>query len=124
VGKAKISESQIQQGIVGLLSSLSRQNNFAFFSVPNERLLKGLTKKQAIIRIQHLKKMGMIPGCSDLVIVHKEIAYFVEVKTPTGKQSDNQHNFMIWVNACGCPYVIVRSPADMIRALKGWEIVR
>ena len=107
-----------------MLSGISRQHNFMFFSVPNENLMSNADRKAAAIRMNKLKGMGLVPGAADLVIVHRGVAHFCEVKTPTGKQSVNQSNFMRWANACGSPYIIVRSTSDVVRALKAWKIIR
>jgi hypothetical protein len=123
MGKAKLTESQIQRQIVSMLSGIARENQFMFFSIPNENLASKQDRKSAAIRMNKLKGMGLVPGASDLVVVHDGKAYFLEVKTPVGKQSENQKNFMLWAEASGSPYAIVRSHMDVIRALKAWGIV-
>lgn len=123
MGKAKLSESQIQRQIVSMLSGIARENRFMFFSIPNENLASKQDRKSAAIRMNKLKAMGLVPGAADLVIVHGGRVYFIEVKSATGKQSENQENFMLWAESCGSKYAIVRSHMDVIRALKAWGII-
>jgi len=67
--------------------------------------------------------MGLLPGAADLVLVHKGNAYFLEVKTPRGRPTDNQKAFAQAAFECGSRYVVVRSAREVARALKGWGIV-
>lgn len=52
------------------------------------------------------------PGGSDLVGVFRGRAVFVEIKTPTGRQSPEQRQFQQLVESKGGEYVIVRSIDD------------
>ena len=117
-------ESQIQRQIVQVLSAICNQNHFLFFSVPNEAMGRGKDRKSNAIRMNMLKTMGLTPGVSDLVIVHDGLAYFVEIKKPGGKQSENQKHFMRWAVAAQAHYSIVRCVDDMLRALAAWEIIK
>lgn len=74
-------------------------------------------------KINELKKMGMLPGCSDLCIVYNGKAYFLEVKTDKGKQSDAQILFMDNVLRAGCEYAVVRSVGDVEWVLKKWGVI-
>lgn len=115
-------ESVIQVSIVNYLSMICRQYGFLFFSVPNESITSGKTGKD-FGRAINLKKMGVLPGVSDLVIGHNGKMYCLEVKNENGKQSTRQKNFEQWCAECGIPYVLVRSVDDVHEALKEWGIV-
>ena len=126
MGKAKlpkVSEEQIQNAIVELLTLVQKRCQFLFFSVPNEALGRGRDRTQNAIRMARLKRMGLYPGAADLVLVHKGMAYFLEVKTASGKMSENQKGFAQRAFECGSRYVIVRSTREAARALKGWGIL-
>jgi len=116
-------ESVIQEVIVNFLSMICRQYGFLFFSVPNEATVKGKTGAD-FGRAINLKKMGVLPGVSDLVIGHRGKMYCLEVKNEKGRQSDNQKNFEAWCADCGIPYVLVRSIDDVQKTLKDWGIVK
>ncbi len=119
-----VSESDTQIAIVDLLSLLSRQHNFIFFSVPNESAMKARRKDKAIYAlINLLKKMGLIPGASDLVIGKAGRAYFLEVKRPGEKQTKNQIIFEAWVTAAGFEYEIATSVDETLSYLKTWGII-
>ncbi len=119
-----VRESDIQIAIVDLLSLLSRQHNFIFFSVPNESAMKAKKKDKSIYAlINLLKKMGLTPGASDLVIGKAGRAYFLEVKRPREKQTRNQSIFEAWVTAAGFEYEITTSPDETLSYLKTWGII-
>jgi hypothetical protein len=120
--RARVSEATIQQHIVATFSVLSRQHNFLFFHVPNEAAMKGRKGKSLYALIAHLKKMGLVPGVSDLIIGHEGRMYFMEVKTETGVMSENQRHFQDWAMRCRMPYAIVRSAENAVSALKTWGI--
>ena len=116
-------ESVIQESIVKYLSMICRQYEFLFFSVPNESITSGKTGKD-FGRAIALKKMGVLPGVSDLVLGHNGKMYCLEVKNEKGRQSDRQKNFENWCADCGIPYVLVRSVDDVHEALKEWGVVK
>lgn len=122
-------ETTLQIKIVELLSTLARQNNFIYFSVPNEAALKtaGLAKipkkaQYAIMMI--LKKMGLLPGISDLCIVKEGGKFYgMEVKTEKGMLSVSQRYFHGWCKDHKVPYTVVRSVDDVMRVLREWEVI-
>lgn len=58
---------------------------------------------------------GLPEGFPDLLILHKSIAYFVEVKTPTGKQRPDQKRFQEIVESRGFIYIIARCVEDVAK---------
>lgn len=54
------------------------------------------------------------PGGSDLVGVHRGRAVYVEIKTPTGRQSVEQKRFQQCVERHGGIYIILRSVDDAL----------
>lgn len=116
-------ESVIQESIVNFLSMICRQYGFLFFSVPNEATVRGVEGKD-FGRAINLKKMGVLPGVSDLIIGCRGKMYCLEVKNEKGKQSDRQKFFEAWCADCGIPYILVRSVDDVHEALKEWGIVK
>lgn len=57
--------------------------------------------------------MGLKPGVSDLIaFIPDRGVTFIEVKTPTGKQSAAQERFQARCKTYGVPYHIVRSVPD------------
>jgi len=119
-------ESIIQEQIANALSALSSRYGFVYFSVPNEGTLStGRTNDpKQFARLSILKKMGMRPGASDLVIGHQGRMYCLEVKNETGEQSTDQLLFEAWCLRAGVPYVIVRSVDDVMFWLREWGIMK
>mgnify|MGYP000613084598 CR=1 FL=1 len=70
-------------------------------------------KKQAI-----LVGMGVFRGFADLVVISGGRVAFLEVKSKTGTQSDNQFEFQQLVEAQGFTYALVRSVDDALDALR------
>lgn len=122
-------EQIIQTQIVDYMSTVSQSQNFMYFSVPNEGVMKaaGLAKvKKAIVAAMMaiMKKTGLIPGVSDLVLVKNGLAYFMEVKTEKGKQSKVQGIFERRALEVGAKYGIVRSLEEAVWTMQEWGIVR
>ncbi len=124
-------ETTIQQNICSAFSLLAGRPSspFVFFAVPNEGFLKAAgtgNLRQSLIcaLLTNLKKIGLLPGVSDLIVLHAGRAYCLEVKTETGRQSDSQRLFEAACIRCGVPYAIVRSVDDAIKKLKEWEVIR
>lgn len=124
-----MTESDIQTQIVCYLSSIAHKYKFMFFSVPNESLLQlaktlRIADKLTFALLAILKKMGMTPGVSDLVIASGGRMFCLEVKTTTGKQSPNQVLFESWCASCGVPYRLVRNMEEVAGCLIEWGVIR
>ena len=73
---------------------------------------------------RNLKAEGVTSGVSDLLLLVPKREYHglcVEVKTPVGRQSDNQKNWQRIIEAQGYRYEIVRS-LDQFAELVGWYL--
>ena len=123
MGKALESEADIQRRIVDFLSTICNKYSFMFFSVPNEALGRGKDRRSNAIRMNMLKSLGLVPGAADIVIVRKGRAFFVEVKGPGGRQTENQKNFELWCRRCGAPYAVVHSLTELTRTFSRWGVM-
>lgn len=99
-------ESQIQVAICQLL----QLHRIFFHSIPNELAGGG---KSAKIRMGQFISMGLKPGTADLCVWWPSGIGYVEVKTPTGRQSENQKHFQQRCKEYGVPYDLVRSVEDV-----------
>lgn len=70
------------------------------FSVPND-------SKNAVEQMRKIAT-GLYAGVSDLIMIHFGQVYFVELKTPIGKQSDKQKDFQLIVESQGFKYFLIR----------------
>jgi hypothetical protein len=94
-------EDRIQQEIIVWFRNIYRVGIIAH--VPNEN--------------QHrLINIGVLPGFADLIVLLPNArTLFIEVKTPTGKQSPRQAKFEAEVIALGFEYYVVRTLDEFIR---------
>jgi hypothetical protein len=82
---------------------------YVIFSVPNER-------KDKMERMR-MVGTGLMAGVSDLVVVMNwPITLYIEMKTETGTQSDEQKEFELTVTALGWKYYVCRS-LDQFKAI-------
>lgn len=122
-------ESTIQQQIIQRFSLLAAEYNFVYFAPMNEGVMMVLKMfnvpdSTCAKIVNWLKKMGFLPGTSDLIIFHNEKAYCMEVKTHTGEQSKSQKLFMKNVLKTGIDYAVVRSLDQAVECLRVWGIVK
>ncbi len=78
---------------------------------PNERKRLFHVNQKAKNKIEgnRMKAMGVVPGISDLIYLSKYGTIFIEMKTETGSQSDEQKEFEQIVTYLGYKYLICRS---------------
>lgn len=116
-------EGPLQKAIVHYLKL--QYPHSLLFSVPNELASKAgggksTVQRQKMIRnIQaNAKKMGMLPGMADLVMLAGGRFYAFEVKAKGNYQQDNQKAAQARVEANGGVYAVVRSSDDVRAVLK------
>ena len=102
-----MSEDSIQSEIIKYYRNYYQRLyvNCLIFSVPNG----GLRDKRTAML---MKATGLTPGASDLIVIYFGRLLFVECKTATGVQSDEQKAFAQRVQDCGFAYHLVRSLDD------------
>jgi len=117
-----LSEADIQIQVADLLRLHERARGFLFFAVSNEALGKARSGA-ALGRMARLKRMGLRSGVADLVIVKGGLAYFLEMKTAKGKQSEAQVEFEddAWRN--DAPYEVAHSFDEAVKILQSWAII-
>lgn len=63
--------------------------------------------------IRHHQSLGSLKGLSDLTAIKDGWTVYIEVKTLTGKLSEDQEKFRDNVIACGGTYVVARRVEDV-----------
>ena len=116
-------ETLLQIQIVEYLSLIAQKNDFIFFSIPNEGAMTGAGGKMPFALMTTLKKMGMLPGVPDLCIIKNGRAYFMEVKTQSGKISSQQMVIHEALYSKGVHCSVVRSLEDVKTILTVWSII-
>lgn len=110
-------EHQIQTGVVQLLAFTAKPGVF-WFHPANEG-------RRAPRSGAFLKRMGMLPGVSDLVIVLPGgKVCFLELKAPGGEIGLHQITFAERCEATGAPYAIARSTEEAHAILTKWGALR
>jgi hypothetical protein len=107
-------EARIQASIVEWIRTVAP--NVLVFHVPNG----GRRSKAEAAR---LKWTGVVAGVPDLCVIGPGgKALFLEVKTATGRLSDEQREIMGALGRLGSPFMTVTSIDDVRRAFSGWGI--
>jgi hypothetical protein len=114
----ELSEAAIQSQIRSYLACLSIDSiHFA-----NGAVLAG-DKVARAKQINKLKRAGMVPGASDLILFDRKVRRvgFLEVKRPGTYQSPQQKSFeQTATGVWGWPYAVCRSVEDTAEALHQW----
>lgn len=76
--------------------------NALIFAVPN-----GGSRNP--IEAKNLKAEGVLAGVADLQIITQNKTFFIEMKTPKGRQNENQKAFQSKVENLGFKYLICRT---------------
>ena len=107
-------EARIQASIVEWVRLVAP--GVLIFAVPNG----GLRSKAEAAR---LKWTGVVAGIPDLAVVSPPgRIHFLEVKTATGRLSDDQRAIMGALALLDAPFMTVTSIDDVRRAFAGWGI--
>jgi len=114
IHKAVVSHLR-QRGVPGLV----------FFHVPNGAKLGGKRNAKGFaIQGAIMKSLGVRAGVSDIIILHKGLAYALELKAPGGATTEAQDQFLTdWNNAGGIAFV-AEGLDRAIRILEGWGLLR
>ncbi len=87
-----------------------------FFCVPNGQ-------KRTAKQTAWLKEEGLLPGVSDMILLHRtsQYAYLcIENKTKTGRQEPEQKAFQQAVEKHGGKYIIIRSIDEFMTAIENY----
>ena len=113
------SEHQIQAAIVTGLRRAALPD-VVVAAVPN-----GGSRKGGFIEGARMKREGVTAGVLDLLILGPGgKVRFMEVKTPKGRLSPAQKDFMQIMDRAGIDYAVVRSVDEAMNKAKEWEILR
>ena len=113
-------EAELQAAMIEL-SGLILRPEVLIFAVPNERT--------SVVERAKLRRMGVMPGVADLVVVGQLDGWtasvaFLEVKTATGHQSKPQKKFERRCQRIGAPYAVVRSVDEFQTQLEKWGLTK
>ena len=108
-----MTEDQIQAKIILYFRNKYQMHGLAIIhSTPNGG-------SRNVLEAKKLKATGLTPGVADLTIkLPHSIFIDVEVKIPTGKQSQNQIKIESFLKNINCNYVVVYSLEDFINKVE------
>lgn len=103
-------EASLQASLVEELRLILPPNAFVF-AVPNGG-------SRNIVEAVNLKKQGVVAGVPDLIVIHAGRPIGLELKTRTGKLSDNQRITFHKLAAAGMRVEVIRSRDAAIAMLR------
>ena len=80
--------------------------------------IKDYLNLKGVFHWYNLQGIGAQHGIPDICALHKGVFYAIEVKTPTGKITDKQADFLVLVNRAGGVPVVARSLDDIMSIIK------
>lgn len=104
-------ESCIQQDCVSWFRW--QYSNYIIFAVPNGGSRNALESA-------NMKKEGVMPGVSDLIVIANGKILFVEMKAGKNTQQQSQKDFQHKVEDLGFKYILCRSLEEFISAIEEW----
>ncbi len=112
-----MSERQLHLAVADLIRTL-RVPRLIAFHPSNEGIRSPRTGA-------YLKKMMMLPGVPDFVIVPPGgRCHFLELKFGKGKLSPAQEEFKVAAISCPCPHSVVRTIEEAATVLHTWGAIR
>ena len=104
-------EDIVQKNICTFLDAALPPDSY-YCSIPNGSVLAGNPTRRAM-QMNKLKKTGLKLGAPDLFILARGRFFAIEVKSDTGKLSDNQRTTSDKIIEAGGGWCMVRSTADV-----------
>ena len=111
-----MNENQIQRSVIAHLKARASPGVFAFH-VPNGGYRKPV---EAAI----LKGLGVVSGTPDIFAIKAGHTFALELKTETGKLSDNQHAVLARLKECGATCAVAFGLDAALRQLEAWDILK
>ena len=110
-------EDGIQTEIIGLLD-VAAISGLIYFAVPN-----GGKRDRRTAEI--LKATGVKAGVGDICLCHGAFGtFFLEVKRPKGRMSQDQIDFRAGCDATNIPYAVAHSRDEAQDILASWGLLR
>lgn len=104
--------------------------DFIIAHIPNEN--EGGSAEQRKIRGSLRKKMGVMPGVADYIVLWDGGCGFIEVKTKKGlygaksdgRLSEEQEKFRDWCIENDIKWSLTRTPQEMVDTLIEWRLLK
>ena len=69
-----------------------------------------------------LAKMGVRGGFPDIIVLHRGMAFLIELKSRTGRPSPKQSEVMAQLERAGCPVGMARTVSQVAELLEKWNV--
>ena len=109
-------EQIVQKAIIAHLKARAAPGTF-YFSIPNGGW-------RSPIEAAIMKSTGTIAGVPDLCFIREGRAYFLELKSETGRASEQQLAAIAALNQAGAFACIASGLDAALRVLEGWGLLR
>jgi hypothetical protein len=117
-------EQTIQQAVFDHLRFRGKPG-IVFWHTPNGAFLGGKRNRRgASIQGAIMKKNGVRAGVSDVLIFHDAKLFALELKSPKGRPSEAQLEFIADVEAAGGFTCIAEGVDEAVKALESWQLLR
>jgi hypothetical protein len=71
-----------------------------------------------------LKRLGTLPGAADLLLWHNGNSFALEIKSPGGRPSEAQLEFMARFNDAGGHTAVAEGIDRALAVLEAWQLLR
>lgn len=107
IRKVKIDESTLHSQIIQWFAAQYGSKGM-LVHIPNENP-RGLNPLQAIKFNNSMKKLGRVKGFPDLLLLSRNGVAFIELKSTTGRLSDEQKDTLNRIESIGYKTAVIRS---------------
>jgi len=122
--KRRHAEDDLQRAVVLHLRARGVPG-LVFFHVPNGMRLGGKTNARGVpLQALRAKGLGVQPGVSDLILLHRGRFFALELKAPGGRPTEAQLEFASNVNAAGGLSCIASGLDAALLVLERWGLLR
>lgn len=117
-------EDQIQRTVVQHLNARGVPG-LVFWHTPNSSKLGGKRTSSGIpLAALRLKKLGLRAGVSDLILVHKNKIYALELKSENGRPTEDQLKFLSDIQNAGAFACVCHGTDRALAVLEQWGLLR
>ena len=100
-------------------------SGLVFFHVPNGSLLGGKRNRKGVpIQASIFNALGVRAGVSDLILLHAEKFYCLELKAPGGRPTEHQLKFISDADRAGAFTAMPEGLDAALATLEAWGLLR
>jgi hypothetical protein len=117
-------EDQMQAAVVQHIQ-LRHAPGLVFWHTPNSSKMGGKRTSSGVpLAAMRLKKLGLLPGVSDLVFIRLGVFYALELKVAPNKPTEAQWDFINAVNNAGGHACWTDDFDRALAILETWDLIR